>query len=40
MPIIWRAQFTFPFIGKMLAGRVKDPISFAKTIASTYDSFQ
>tara|TARA_Y100000385_G_C13081302_1_gene634060 strand:+ start:624 stop:2468 length:1845 start_codon:yes stop_codon:yes gene_type:complete len=38
MPIIWKAQFTFPFIGKMLAGQVKDPISFARTIASTYDS--
>jgi len=38
MPIVWKTQFTFPFIAKLLSGSVKDPISFAGAIASTYDS--
>ena len=37
MPISWRIQFTFPVLAQMIAGRVKDPISFAGVISQQYD---
>jgi hypothetical protein len=37
MPIMWKSQFTMPFIAQCLAGKVRGPKSFAGTIATTYD---
>ena len=37
MPIVWKTQFTFPFILQCLAGKVKGPKSFASTLATQYD---
>jgi hypothetical protein len=38
MPIIWKVQFSLPVLAQMVAGKVKDPVTFAGAVSSTYSA--